>query len=548
MVSLSSQGSPLHLSFDLNHAKAVAIGTAVISLVLLIKYIVYQVFFHPLARYPGPFLAKLTDAHQLWHGWIGDRHLLFLQMHEKYGPVVRYGPNHLSFNTVTALKKIYGHNSNIAKSEFYNAFVHGAPNIHNTRNKEIHSRKRRIISNAFSTASTKSMEPFVHNNIRKLCELVGPSQDSSFRESPVASEKHSEWSVPQNMAKWFSYLTMDVLGDLCYGKSFDLLEKEDNRYSLELLAFATKAHLLSGLMPLAYRWKLDYIIFRQIASGREQFAKYGRERLNERTALGNTTDRKDFFHYMLNSKEGGYSFSQPELWGESTLLLIAGSDTTAASLAATLFYLVRYPEIMAKVMGEVRSKFSSVNDIGHGSELSSCVYLRACIDEAMRLSPAVGGLLPREVISEGTMIDSVFVPAGTIVGVPHYALQHNTEYHKEPFQFVPERWIEGVINPLTGLRNTAADIAAVNAAFCPFSIGPRGCIGKGLAYHEMTNTLARLLWLYDIRKAEGVMDLSGGKPDGVIGRQREDEYQLMDTFTSITPEGPFVQFRNRVDM
>ncbi|KKF94626.1 Benzoate 4-monooxygenase [Ceratocystis platani] len=268
-------------------------------------------------------------------------------MHEKY---------------VTALKKIYGHNSNIAKSEFYNAFVHGAPNIHNTRNKEIHSRKRRIISNAFSTASTKSMEPFVHNNIRKLCELVGPSQDSSFRESPVASEKHSEWSAPQNMAKWFSYLTMDVLGDLCYGKSFDLLEKEDNRYSLELLALATKAHLLSGLMPLAYRWKLDYIIFRQIASGREQFAKYGRERLNERTALGNTTDRKDFFHYMLNSKEGGYSFSQPELWGESTLLLIAGSDTTAASLAATLFYLVRYPEIMAKVMGELHHAYSTLSD------------------------------------------------------------------------------------------------------------------------------------------------------------------------------------------
>ncbi|KAL5601492.1 hypothetical protein BROUX41_002530 [Berkeleyomyces rouxiae] len=542
MVSFSPSGSALHLKYDVGHAKMFAAGTAFLALVLFVKYVVYQVFFHPLAKYPGPFLARFTDAHQLWHGWVGDRHLLFHQMHEKYGPVVRYGPNHLSFNTVTALKKIYGYNSNVAKSEFYNAFVHGAPNIHNTRQKEIHGRKRRIMSNAFSTASTKTMEPYVHKNIRKLCELVGPAHDTAAK-----TEKYSEWSTPQNMARWFSYLTMDVLGDLCYGKSFDLLEKKDNRYSLELLAMATKGHLLCGLMPLAYRWKLDHIVFRGIASGRAKFAAYGRERLNERTALGNSTDRKDFFYYMLNSKEGGYSFSQPELWGESTLLLIAGSDTTAASMAATFFYLVRHPEILAKATSEVRSKFTTVEEIGHSSDLSSCLYLRACIDEAMRLSPAVGGLLPREVINEGITVDGVFVPPNTIVGVPHYALHHNPDYYPEPFSYVPERWLEGVTNPLTGRVNTSDDTATVNSGFCPFSIGPRGCIGKGLAYHEMTNTLARLLWLYDIRQAQGVIDSSGGKPDGVTGRQRESEYQLIDTFTSITPEGPLVQFRKRRD-
>lgn len=47
--------------------------------------VVYRLCFHPLAKYPGPFLAKITDVHQLYHAWKGDRHLEFWRMHERYG-------------------------------------------------------------------------------------------------------------------------------------------------------------------------------------------------------------------------------------------------------------------------------------------------------------------------------------------------------------------------------------------------------------------------------------------------------------------------------
>lgn len=49
--------------------------------------IVYRIFFHPLAKYPGPFLAKITDGYQLYHAWKGDRHIDFWRMHQKYGTV-----------------------------------------------------------------------------------------------------------------------------------------------------------------------------------------------------------------------------------------------------------------------------------------------------------------------------------------------------------------------------------------------------------------------------------------------------------------------------
>jgi cytochrome P450 len=208
-------------------------------------------------------------------------------------------------------------------------------------------------------------------------------------------------------------------------------------------------------------------------------------------------------------------------------------------MAATLFYLVRHPAALEKVTTEVRSKFASLEDIHQGAQLTSCTYLRACIDEAMRLSPSVGGLLPREVLSGGMTIDGEAVPAGTIVGTPHYAIHHNPAYYPDPFAYRPERWIVDKAEPFS-----EAQVALAQSAFCPFSIGPRGCIGKGLAYVEMSITLARVLFLYDVRKAVGVADPGEGKVGAEWGRDKVGEFQLVDTFTSLK-NGPMVEFRRR---
>lgn len=305
-------------------------------------------------------------------------------------------------------------------------------------------------------------------------------------------------------------------------------------------------------MPVVDKLKLDRFLFPNIAAGRAKYMVYSKGQLTERTKLGEETDRRDFFYYLLRARdpETGQGFTTPELWGESNLLIIAGSDTTSTAMAATLFYLTRHPEALAKATAEVRARFADVEEIRQGPALAGCTYLRACIDEAMRMSPSVGGLLPREVLPGGTTIDGDFIPAGTVVGVPHYTIHHNPAYYPEPFQFNPERWMAG--SEQAGEKETAearstmsADrVARAQAAFCPFSIGPRGCIGKGLAYVEMSVTLARTLFLYDLRRAVGVHDPGEGRPDAEWGRHRVDEFQLTDTFTSMK-DGAMVEFRRR---
>jgi len=234
--------------------------------------------------------------------------------------------------------------------------------------------------------------------------------------------------------------------------------------------------------------------------------------------------------------------------------IIAGSDTTSTAMAATLFYLVRQSAALENAIAEVRSTFDKVEDIHHGAQLTSCTYLRACIDEAMRLSPSVGGLLPREVLPGGITIDGEHIPAGVVVGTPHYAIHHNPAYYPEPYAYIPERWIAGstipalpvLSGPLGGRAGRVSDddVARAQSAFCPFSVGPRGCIGKGLAYVEMMTTLARVLFQYDIRRPEGIADPSEGHEGLEWGRHRPTEFQLIDTFTSLK-NGPLVEFRDR---
>jgi cytochrome P450 len=77
---------------------------------------------------------------------------------------------------------------------------------------------------------------------------------------------------------------------------------------------------------------------------------------------------------------------------------------------------VHNPSILKKLTDEIRSTFETVEDINSGLALNLCTYLRAVIDEAMRLSPPVGGILPREVLPGGLDVDGIHIPEGTYPG------------------------------------------------------------------------------------------------------------------------------------
>ena len=158
------------------------------------------------------------------------------------------------------------------------------------------------------------------------------------------------------------------------------------------------------------------------------------------------------------------------------------------------------------------------------------------------MTPGVGGILPREVLTGGITVDGTYFPPGVDIGVPIYALQHHSQYHPRPFEYIPERWLveDG---PQTPDLSSAESVALAKSAFCPFSLGPRSCVGKSMAYKELTIVLARLVYMFDMRIAKGT---TAGEGDPKLGeeslRHRRGEYQGLDKFV-LQADGPIVEFK-----
>ncbi|MCJ1315863.1 hypothetical protein MMC15_001183, partial [Xylographa vitiligo] len=209
------------------------------------------------------------------------------------------------------------------------------------------------------------------------------------------------------------------------------------------------------------------------------------------------------------------------------------SDTTSTALAHTLFHLLNNSHTLTQLTIEIRSTFRELNEIQNNKALRDCQYLRACIDESLRLTPPVAGLMSREVLPGGLDIDGYHFPAGVDIGTCHYALQHNETYYRDAFKYDPCRWI------VSG-TNTAEDVALAQSAFCAFSTGPRGCVGKAMAYMEMTVILASMVWLFDIRLAED--NPLGQTGMSAMAAQQQRDNQTMDKFVSKV-FGPVVEFR-----
>lgn len=134
-------------------------------------------------------------------------------------------PNTVSSITPTALKDIYGNRKAFKKSIFYEALVkaEGGTSTFTARDEAVHDVKRRLLSHAFSERAVQDYEQHVSRNIDKWLDALGAG--------PLSS---AGWTAEKNASTWIGYLTFDILTDLAYGRSFDLLGKNDMRFAAEL--------------------------------------------------------------------------------------------------------------------------------------------------------------------------------------------------------------------------------------------------------------------------------------------------------------------------
>jgi cytochrome P450 len=380
-------------------------------------------------------------------------------LHDKYGPILRLSPNELSFNSVEAWEDIYGHRlgrPNMAKDPIHVGAVDPVPGVStiSMADNDTHARQRRALSHGFSQQALWGQEEIVQeyitkflNNVKGFCE-----KNQSF-----------------NIVDWYNFMTFDVIGDLSFGESFGCLDRGDFHFWITLIFRAVQAGALetatrrfaSAGSPLQ-KYLMGWIP-NEMRKQRKDHLAYSREKVLKR--LSDTkTERKDFVHYILRQQKR-VDLSQDEIIVNGALFIVAGSETTAMTLSAATNFLIAHPAKFAKLKKEIRETFAAEEEITV-EKVTTLQYLNAVIEETLRmLPPAPIGFL-RSIPKGGDTIAGQYLPEGTTVSVSSWCAQHNPANFKNPDDFIPERWFD---------PEYASDHKLASR---PFSLGPRGCIGK----------------------------------------------------------------------
>lgn len=384
-------------------------------------------------------------------------------------------------------------------------------NVFNTLDKPLHRVKRKLIAPAINERSMRTFEPTMMRHIDVFVKQLF----ASYQENP---------SKPVNMSERCRWLGIDVVGQLAFGYDLDLQTEETHRYLVH--GMMTDSHRLNMYTQFQALTQLRLEFFFHLVSvfRGESFLRTVKKMIQARLAEEKHA-KHDLYSFMVDSvgSEGEDSAALREIWIEAIFFLPAGGDTSSTTMSSLFFYLARCPECQAKLAKELKSAFPTSADIRAGPQLAACRYLRACIDEALRMSPPAPGTLWRQQSPESRgkplVVDGHVIPPGTQVGVSAYSLHHNEEYFPDPFTYEPERWL------------AEKDDRVTRAAFIPFSAGGRSCPGKAMAYQEISLTLAKTVWHFEFEHAAGYAT------DAV-------EFELQDIFTTAS-DGPYLNFRPR---
>lgn len=184
-------------------------------------------------------------------------------------------------------------------------------------------------------------------------------------------------------------------------------------------------------------------------------------------------------------------------------MIFAGSETTAISLSAVFYFLVKHPRVYAKLMQELDKAVangiieSRVDRTVSWPEAQKLPYLDAVVQESFRLHPAPGLILERVVPPQGMQIVDEFIPGGTIVGCNAWVVHRRPEvFGVDVEAFRPERWIEATPEKLKEMKSTMLH----------FGAGARTCIGKNISLLEIYKLVPSFLRRFELRLEDESQD------------------------------------------
>ncbi|KAF3402712.1 Trichodiene oxygenase [Talaromyces pinophilus] len=459
-----------------------ASGLYILSLILTA---IYNIWFHPLAKFPGPKIAVIGPWYEAYYDIIKDGRYLWQieKMHEKYGPIVRVNAHELHIKDVTYYSEVYSGSTRKVNKDAGSTGAFGVPTATAaTVDHDLHRARRGYITKYFAKRNMSTLEPIVQERLDRLCGRI---------------DERLKTGQPLNLDACFSALTADVITRRFYGNDFNYLGSPDFRFVIRnaFMGFTQMYHL-AIFMPLAVNIlkSMPLSVIRLIAPPvaelqqlKEDIAENGYRKFH--AGKWDAEEKKSVIVSSLNDESiPPAERTVDRLVDEGTVILLAGTDTSSRSLAITMFYLLNNPHCLARMRHELETSLPL--NKGHVyplAQLEKLPYLTGVIQEGFRLSFGPVSRMPRIATQDALVYNGWTIPPGTAVSMSTMFMHLDKTIYPNPTKFDPERWI----------RATEQGVN-LNKYLTTFSKGSRMCLGMNMAYAEFYMTLARIVLTYDM--------------------------------------------------
>ncbi|KAH7382175.1 cytochrome P450 [Pyrenochaeta sp. MPI-SDFR-AT-0127] len=439
----------------------------------------YRLFLHRCRSFPGPVAAKLT---RFYAAHLNAKDTQFYQeldeLHKKYGDYLRMGPREVSILDPAAIPIIYGPNTKCTKSTWYtiNGLDSDRVSINGMRDTVKYRLRRRPWDRGTSIKATKSYEPRIKAHTDMLVQQLRIRADQ-----------------PLDISTWSFFYSFDVMGDLGFGKPFTNMETGEEHPGIR----AMHDHMWILGVVQAIPWLPVLVSAIPGANvGLEEFFGICENVLEQKKKnFDNEKEPTDIVGWLLKAiqeKEPSASPTKESLSDDTRGVIIAGSDTTANTLANALFFLTKHPERQQKLRKFAEAALPSGYASWDYARVKSISYLDDIINETLRLKPPVIQGTPRETPAKGIRIGNKYIPGYVNVSVPMTPIQRDARRWKQPHEFIPERWTE-----MKDEMNTDS------GPWFPFQMGMHACVGKNLAYLTLRTALTAIVLNFDITFAPG---------------------------------------------
>ncbi|KAK1503114.1 cytochrome P450, partial [Colletotrichum costaricense] len=335
----------------------------------------------------GPSVAGFTDWWLVRALRSGRGHLEFYEAYQKYGSLVRVGPRDLITSDPDLMKHMLGVRTKYRRSNWYDAMRldPGRDNILSMGDDALHAQLRSRMAAGYSGKEVENLEGKVDENILRLIDLV---------DRYVSENKAFDFGLKAQ------YFTLDVISDLAFGEPFgDVASDSDVHEYIRTSEQNMPNVVLAAVLPWLLALLSSPLLRGLLPSDKDAIGLGKTIRIAKEVAAERFGPNKKIRKDMLGSFVA-HGLTQEEASSEILMQILAGSDTTATAIRATLLHILTSPRVSAALREEIELAKPSWPVITE-AEARSMPYLQAVIKEGLRIFPPVVGQMSKEVPKGG---------------------------------------------------------------------------------------------------------------------------------------------------